>query len=349
MLCRWGRGTTICSVFVTAQTQEYVDLGREVADAVGSLGLDVREVDGVLTVDGNRHVLNLVARAHPTPADLSQVVDASPTRLPALVVADRISEPGREVLRRAGWGWLDRRGHLRLWTAGLRLESPFGDGSAAGEASARSRVSNPWTTVGLEIAVAALVDPAEPVTARRVAPRIRRSVGAVHELIARFTEVGLVGPTTRLPLLPELFWETASHWPDDGWLPLPVELSELVAKIGPEGVVRVDERAATLGGARIPAAGDLPARCYLPSAGTLRRARAMVDRDRPTRTWVRRAPVTWLPENLDHPPDLAHPWRVAHPMVCALRLAVDPSRGREIVETWGIVPGADPRPGVADR
>ena len=49
--------------------------------------------------------------------------------------------------------------------------------------------------------------------------------------------------------------------------------------------------------------------------------------------------VVWLPENADHPPDADHPWRVAHPIVCALRLARDPARGREIVDGWGIVPG----------
>jgi hypothetical protein len=54
---------------------------------------------------------------------------------------------------------------------------------------------------------------------------------------------------------------------------------------------------------------------------------------------VRRSPVRYLPENEDHPPDAAHPWRVAHPIVCALRLAADPARGRETVEDWGIVPG----------
>ena len=50
--------------------------------------------------------------------------------------------------------------------------------------------------------------------------------------------------------------------------------------------------------------------------------------------------MRWVPENTDHPPTTAHPWRVAHPIVCALRLAADPARGQEIVETWGIVPGS---------
>jgi hypothetical protein len=333
---RPGAGT-LRSVFVTAQTQEYVDLSREVGDAIASLGLDVREEEGVLTVDGTRVVLHLVPRAHPTPADLRQITEAAPARHPALVVADRVSDAGRDELRRAGWGWLDRRGHVRVWTPGLRIEAPL----PAEGGGKRSKVANPWTPVGLEVALAALIQPSEAVTARRVAPRIGRSVGATHELIARFVEVGLIGPTTHLPLLPELFWETAARWPDDGWVPLAVGLEELARSITTDNLVRVDERAATLGGAKIAAAGDLPARCYVTSAGALRRARAFADRDEPTQCWVRRAPVAWLPENEERPPDPDHPWRVAHPIVCALRLAADPARGREIVESWGIVPGAE--------
>jgi hypothetical protein len=335
-------------VFVTAQTEEYVDLGREVADALRDLGLDVREVEGILTVDGTRHTLNLVARAHPTPADLARLVEEAPAGEPAMVVADRISDPGRDVLRRAGWGWLDRRGHLRLWTVGMRIESPVGESprspaGAGGERGGEGHGGNPWTTVGLEVALAALLAPAEVVAARALAPRIGRSVGSVHESIARFTRVGLVGPTSRLPLLPELFWETAAHWPDDGWMALPLPIDEVAERVGPDELTRADERAATLGGARIPAAGDLPARCYVRSARALRRLRGAVDRDEPTRTWVRAAPVVWLPENLDHPQDADHPWRVAHPIVCALRLAADPARGQEVVDDWGIVPGGAER------
>ena len=326
-------------MFVTAQSQEYVDLGREVGDALRDLGLDVREVDGILTVDGTRQALNVVARAHPTPADLTRLVGEAPARLPALVVADRISEPGRVVLRHAGWGWLDRRGHVRLWTVGLRIESPFGAASVDAGHRAGNGGGNPWTTVGLEVALAALVAPHEAVQARSTARVIGRSVAATHEQIARFADVGLIGPSTRLPLLPELFWETAAHWPDDGWTALPVGLAEVAGRAGADALTRVDERAATLGGARIPAAGDLPARCYVRSEHAIRRLRALVDRNAPTRTWVRTAPVRWLPENLDHPPTATHPWRVAHPIVCALRLAADPARGQEIVDTWGIVPG----------
>jgi hypothetical protein len=178
------------------------------------------------------------------------------------------------------------------------------------------------------------------VTARRVAAITGRSVGATHELIGRFADLGLIGPKTHLPLLPELFWEASARWPDDGWTALRAPIEELAERIGGHHLVRVDERAATLGGARIAAVADLPARCYVTSAAALRRARTLVDRDAPTRTWVRSAPVRWIPEHPDHTLDPAHPWRVAHPMVCALRLAADPARGREIVEAWGIVPVA---------
>ena len=328
----------MCSVFVTAQTAEHAGLLQDVAEAVASLGVEARADGEVLIADGARVVPHLVGRAHPTPADLDQIVQQDRGRLPALVVADRISDAGRDVLRRAGWGWLDRRGHVRVWTPGLRVEAAL---PAAASTAGRPAPGNAWTTVGLEIALAALCEPEAPLTARRVAARIGRSVGATHELIGRFEEVGLIGPKTHLPLLPELFWETSARWPDDGWTALPVRLPELAERVGGDALVRVDERAATLGGARIAAAADLPARCYVRTPSALRRARSLVDRDQPVQTWVRAAPVQWLPEHTDHAPDAAHPWRVAHPIVCALRLAADPARGREIVQAWGIVPGQD--------
>jgi hypothetical protein len=319
-------------VFVTAGTAEHDELLADLVDEVRSLGLDARVDDGAIVLDGSRVVPVFCARAHPTPADLSQLLAEGAGRSPVVVVADRISDAGRDVLRAGGWGWLDRRGHLRLWAPGLRLESPLHR-----DAPSRPRGSNLWTTVGLEVALHAVVHPDQPCTARRVAPVIGRSVGATHERIARFVDEGLIGPRTHRPLMPELFWETAANWPDDDWLPLPLGPVELAERLATTDLVRVDERAATLGGARIAAAGDLPARCYVRTAGLLRRARNLADRDAPVRCWVRRAPVEWLPLNDEHPPDDAHPWQVAHPVLCALRLAADPARGREIVEDWGLV------------
>jgi hypothetical protein len=328
-------------VFVTAQMGNTTPaLLGELAEAVRALDVDARVDGDRLVVDGTRIGPHLVHRAHPTPADLGALVAERPRRLPAVLVADRVSEAGRNVLREAGWGWLDRRGHLRIWAPGVRVEAPV---PGAGDPARAGRSTNLWTTVGLEIAVESLCRPTEPVTARRVSKVIGRSVGATHELIARFVEQGLIGPKTHLPLLPDLFWELSARWPDDGWVGLPVPLTEVAERVGADQLVRVDERAATLGGARIAAVADLPARCYLRSDTALRRARGLADRDRdrPTQSWVRRSPVDWLPLNEDHPADATHPWAIAHPIVCALRLAADESRGREIVESWGIVPGSN--------
>lgn len=321
-------------MFVTAGTQEHGELLAELVESLQTLGLDARADDGSIAVDGVRHLLLLVARAHPTPADLTGLMNEARGKGPVVVVANRISDAGRDALRAGGWGWLDRRGHLRIWAPGLRLDSPL---PVIGVT--RPSSGNLWTTVGLEVALHALVDPTTPSTARRLAPVLDRSVGATHELIARFAASGLIGPRTHLPLLPELFWETAANWPDDEWIPLASTIDVVATRVDPHELVRVDERAATLGGARIAAAGDLPARCYVRSVAAIRRLRGLVDRDAPTRCWVRRAPVQWVPLNAQHPPDAEHPWSVAHPMLCAVRLAADPARGSEIVHDWGIVAG----------
>ncbi len=131
------------------------ELIDELAVALQAVGLSCRLDGDALVVDGTRVVPFLVPRAHPTPADLSQLVREHRRRSPAVVVADRISEPGRSVLRDAGWGWLDRRGHVRLWASGARIDSAI-----PGVNPERSGPSSPWTQVGLEVALAALVDPA---------------------------------------------------------------------------------------------------------------------------------------------------------------------------------------------
>ena len=327
-------------MFVTARTLQNAtraELLDELRAALATADIGATADGDGLVVDGTSMHPRIEQRAHPTPAALAALTETRPVSLPAVVVADRISDAGRQVLREAGWGWLDRRGHLRVWAPGVRVETSFD-----GDAPSTERAGNPWTTVGLEIALAALVDPTTEVTARRVAKVIGRSVGATHELIARFTDHGLIGQRTHLPLLPDLFWETSANWPDDGWTPLPIPIAELAAILETNDLMRVDERAATLGGARIPAVDDLPARCYISSPRLLRRARALADHDQPARCWVRPPPTRWLPEMPDAPSDPTHVWRPAHPIVSALRLAGDAARGREIVESWGIVPDGKP-------
>jgi hypothetical protein len=320
-------------VFVTAGTPEHAELLGELLDAVQSLGLDAQADHGALVVDGSRHAVLLVARAHPTPADLTSLVRGGGGRGPVVVVADRISDAGREVLRADGWGWLDRRGHVRLWAPGLRVESPLA--RAAGD---RVTTGNIWTTVGLEIALHALVHPDEPVTARRLAPVLDRSVGATHEMIGRFAGNGLIGPHPP-PCCPSCSGRPPPTGPTATGCRSPVPIEQLGSGSPPRswsGSTSGRPRSAAPASPR-PALPPRAATCAPRSAA---QAADWSTVDAPTRCWVRRAPVTWLPLNEDHLPDADHPWTVAHPVLCAVRLAADPARGREIVEDWGIVPVA---------
>ena len=313
----------------SSRTAEY---RSELSEALEALGREVDVGGSGLVADGTSVDLEVFERAHPHPGVVAELVGQSAE--PALLVADRISEAARQVLRDAGWSWLDRRGHLRIWIPHLRVDAPIG----VGHGDARGTGNSPWTPVGLEIAVHALINPDVEVSARRIAADTGRSPGGTQEILGRFMAEGLIGSASRLPLLPDLFWETSSHWPDDGWLPLTVDIVEAARVAGPGELVRVDERAATLGGARIAAAADLPARCYVGKQG-LRRLRALQPSDAEPSTFVRSPPLQWIPELEGFDPDEDHPWRVAHPMICALRLGADRSRGREIVEDWGVVPG----------
>ena len=80
------------------------ELLDELVVALAELGVPVRSDGDGLVVDGVRITPTLVPRAHPTPADLAQVLHDHRGKLPALVVADRVSSAGRAVLRDAGWG-----------------------------------------------------------------------------------------------------------------------------------------------------------------------------------------------------------------------------------------------------
>lgn len=316
-------------MFVTDGTGDALE---ELEAALSSLGVPVTIDEARLVVDSRPVAVDLIERAHPNPAELRELVAQHP---PGIVVADRLSEAGRDILRSAGWGWLDRRGHLRMWWPGLRIEAPVDTGAPV------PRSGSPWTEVGLEVALHCLCHPDEPAKARRIAAVLGRSSGAVHELIKRFTDRGLIGPNTLRPLLPDLFWETAAHWPDDGWLGVPLGLGEVASRVAPTSLIRVDERAATLGGARIAAAGDLPARCYVTDPSAFRKLRNLEDQAARPKTYLRRPPVRWLPELDGFSPTPEHPWRIGHPILVALRLAQDPSRGREIVENWGLMAPAD--------
>lgn len=154
-----------------------ISVVSEVEQAAAALGLGAVLVpdpddptSATLRVDGVAISTPMIERAHPNPADLGALVASGDTA--CLVVADRISEAGRDILRRNGWGWVDRRGHIRLWQPGLRIDAPF----VAAHTTATRHVGNVWTAVGFEIALHALIHPTETASARAIARRTGRSV-----------------------------------------------------------------------------------------------------------------------------------------------------------------------------
>lgn len=273
----------------------------------------------------------LIVRAVVTPAIAASLVRAR-RRRPTVVVADRVSSGARDVLRKAGAGWLDRRGHVRVWAPGVRIETPTAPLGPHVPEDARGRL---WGPVGLELAVWALCHPREPLRPRVVARELGRNPGYLSTMIGRFVDAGLVAARERLPLVPELFWATAEHWPA-GW----VHLAERpdVLDVDEQAMLRVGEwvdagdDAASALGAPLFGSGLAPM-LYVPDARTLRATADQLGVARGNRfaAAAQVAPVRHVPST-----DLRGraPWQLAHPAVCALELARDPARGREILADW---------------
>lgn len=348
--------------------------------AVGRLGLTVAHGQGPLSASSPDLVVDVgasvvpvvvVALAAPTPTTAAGVVGSTRTKrgqLPVLV-SDRVSEGVRELLRGAGWGWLDRRGHMRLWGGGLFVDMSFTppDGIAAA-ATARSR-DVLASEVGLAVALEMLIRPEHVPTGRPLAARIGRSPSATAQALADLRERSLIRAAGS-PLIPELFWEVAAHWkparialatvPDPADLEIggalaydpaltatvPVVAADataaLAAPVPPldPGWAVGDTSAAQAWGAAVVAHRNYPPDFYVPSDRLMRLAVAKLGtavsaEQRAATISVAPAPGVCRYRYSTTPgrkQQLRFP--VVHPVVVALDLACDRARGREILESW---------------
>jgi hypothetical protein len=321
-------------VFVDPQTREGV--AEEVASALRSLGFDVRfKATGAafeFVIDGTEIGVVVEPRAVMRPSEVRSL-PRPPGGASGVVVSDRVSEAARAGLRREGWGWLDRRGHLRFWSDANRIKVETELPDVAARRPARP-TANAFTASGVAIAVELLLEPDQPLPVRATSTRLGISAGHVSLVVAALREQGLVDRTRR-PLVPELFWALAEHWPGAGTallrLPSP-DLDDRELAL-PRWVLSGDGAAAQWG-APVVLSADYPPDLYVPSTSVLRLAihrfgeaavaeqRAATLRVMPTRrvvdTAVRRSGI----------------WPVAHPVIVALDLAQDPSRGHEILDAW---------------
>jgi len=188
-------------VEATREPEGVADLVR----VLGDLGLEAGagrdgQADLVLRLaDGADLSVEVKALVAPSPTEVaSLVVRHGPGRHPVLV-ADRLVAASRQKLNEAGWGWRDRRGHLRLRYAGLIIDTEI-PGFDTGADRARPVLE---TDVGLDVACALLAHPDERLSVRRTVTITGRSLGAVHAAMSGLRQAGLTD-SSGTPVRPSL-------------------------------------------------------------------------------------------------------------------------------------------------
>ncbi|WP_409185175.1 hypothetical protein F9C11_13330 [Amycolatopsis sp. VS8301801F10] len=260
-----------------------------------------------------------------------------------LVVADRITADGRDELDRAGWSWLDLRGHLRLTGPGLFIDV---DMPALSEPRPVRQGLN--GRVGIEVATLLLLDPTVRRGIRETATELGRAASSVSETFASLRAAGLV-TDHREPVVPELFWELAEHWK-----PVSVDVASVprpgggrensVLNLGFDDVestvgwALTDTMAAVHYDAPLSVRADHPLDFYVPDQSVLRRAArllgtATAPSDRAASIRVAPTPLACA-RRVDATAWADEPWPLANPLFVALDLAQDPGRGREILDMW---------------
>ncbi len=334
---------------------------RTFAELVQGIGLPVLstglagEPDLVLLDAGGHHVLVQVKHApSPIPTRMPEPVPSggrgSRTDALQVLVADRISAAARAELNRRGWGWLDLRGHLHIAGHGVFIDAEVPP------ITARTRRGDPLSgAVGLEVACTLLLDPAAGHGVRDLARRLSRSPSTVSEVLGAFREQRLV---TREggAAIPDLFWEAASAWKSDevhlaehprlgdGSVNAALRLGSDVGESQP-GWALTGTLAASIYGAPVAAKSDFPPDFYVPDPDTVRRATRLLGVAADAahrRASIRAAPVAMVcAQRVDPTSGMARvwsqasePWLLAKPLFVALDLALDPGRGREILDGW---------------
>jgi hypothetical protein len=322
------------------------DLAAELQSALVEIGV----ADARATITGDDRILVMVDGAS-VPVTVLARSDFRPvhaSELPVLarheagmVFADRIAERTRETLRERGWGWFDRRrGHLRLWQPGLRVDASVRPRLAP---DTGTRTRNPFTPAGRQLALWLLLHPDDAASPREIARQIDISPGQVSNLLAAFQSHALLRRDRR-PLTPELFWALVEQWRPKRYplLSWPPGDGLGAPELRSDEWVLTDAVAGVAAGAPLVVGGDYPPDFYVPDdrvlGWLLNRSTIAPDYEQ------RAATIAVAPTPLVCDERLRGPapsgglagWvgPVAHPVVVALDLATDRSRGREAVSQW---------------
>jgi hypothetical protein len=339
-------------VFVDQRTLN--DLASELREALADLSVpatvevgDVR-ADGpgelLLTLDGRTIIAAVTTRADLRPAQAKELPAVRDPAEPAegvpdagLVFADRLSESARVTLKERNWGWLDRRrGQLRLWAPGLRVEAPIAATSAP---EPTTRVRDPFSEKGRDLALWLLLHPHDPASPRAISREIDISAGQISNLLGALRAESLLRKD-KTPLVPELFWALADHWkPNRHALASMPPMPELAGatELQSRRWVVGDTRAAMAYGAPVAVGPDYPPDLYVPDQRSLKWLlnRSVVAPDFSQRIATVAVPPSQLvSEARFRRRHDGEAWPLVHPLVAALDLAVDHNRGREVLEQW---------------
>lgn len=282
--------------------------------------------DFVMRVGGRQVIgeVRSVVRESDAGAVVARLEGLIGSRAYGVVVADQISKGARAVFRQADIGWLDRRGHLRLSVPGVLIDSDLPEELY----ERREKRVDPWSPMGLDVAVALLKQPDVAASPVRIARSIgAKSHGRVSAILAELERRFLIA-ADRKPLAKELFWELASVW-SPRWEPL---RRSVAPEDGPFKLT------GTIGALwhQAPVAADLsyPPDLYVPSRRALRdvlRTFGLQGEDAAlpaARSAVCPSRFAWTLAGLS-----GDEFPVADQLVVALDLAQDP-RGREILDSW---------------
>lgn len=318
--------------------------------ALRSLGYGVVEArkdggaDLVVTLDGIPIQVEIEAASVVNPGTVDRILASTPRRRKSVthvVVGDLITGTAREALRDAGWGWLDRRGHVVLRAKGVHVDADVPADARPTAGAAPRPISG---AAGISWAASLLMAPENPPSMREVARRVSLSHSAIVAAGKRLHEASLLRGDGR-PLIPELFWVLA-----DEWHLRPAALAELpgLTDMASHSAVGPDEHrpgwavAGTVGaaawGAPIAIGTGFPPDFYVPSATELRQATFRLGE--PSRFEERACTVAVAPTPLvcvDRFERVSDEWgqlRFAHGLFAALDLAQDRSRGTEVLADW---------------
>jgi hypothetical protein len=325
-------------------------------DAASSLGLDARIESGsgadrgydvVVVLPGGETIALQVKSASlvtsdSAPGQLRRWSTRSAGDAMGVIVADRITAGGRADLNRAGWSWLDLRGHLRLMGPGVFVDAEIPALTSPGPD--RQGLSG---RVGIELAALLLLDPAERIGVRAAAAALSRAPSSISETFTALETADLVDEDRR-PVVPDLFWALAERWkpvgqdlanaPGDGRgrdeAALHLGLDDVESTTG---WALTDTVAASVYGAPVSMRAGHPPDFYVPDQSTLRRAARLLG-SAPSSSRACRVRVAPVPlvcaRRVDATAWAREEWPLAGPLFVALDLAQDPGRGREILDAW---------------